>query len=190
MMTAEPRMPALSLAWLLDGLGAGPTPPTLEVAGIATDSRTLQQGDLFLAAQGLQAHGLRYAPQALQRGAAAVVVEVVDRVLVAPGPLAQVGHLGADVEPAVGIDGLEPSHVASDVHHLVGAVDVHGHGLLRVLVAPHKPRKSRQMGHGVASLPLLNEQFKVSNIAYNKLGLFSYLVLFKEAVVAYALIVY
>jgi UDP-N-acetylmuramoyl-L-alanyl-D-glutamate--2,6-diaminopimelate ligase len=78
MMVAESRPPAPSLAWLLHDLDAAPTLPALEVAGLATDSRALQPGDLFLAAQGLQAHGLRYAEQALARGAAAVVWEPVE----------------------------------------------------------------------------------------------------------------
>jgi UDP-N-acetylmuramoyl-L-alanyl-D-glutamate--2,6-diaminopimelate ligase len=78
MMTAESHMPALSLAWLLEGLCAEQTLSNLEVAGLATDSRALQPGDLFLAAQGLQAHGLRYVDQALQRGAAGVLWEPVE----------------------------------------------------------------------------------------------------------------
>lgn len=78
MMAAESYPPVLSLAWLLDGLAAGQTLPDVQLTGIATDSRAVQPGDLFMAAQGLQAHGLRFAGQALQRGAVAVLWEPVE----------------------------------------------------------------------------------------------------------------
>ena len=87
------------LAWLLHDLDAGPTLPALEVAGLATDSRALQPGDLFLAAQGLQAHGLRHVEQALARGAAAVVWEPVED--------AELQRLAASLAvPAVAVPGL------------------------------------------------------------------------------------
>ena len=99
MMVAESRPPAPSLAWLLHDLDAAPTLPALEVAGLATDSRALQPGDLFLAAQGLQAHGLRYAEQALARGAAAVVWEPVED--------AELQRLAASLAvPTVAVPGL------------------------------------------------------------------------------------
>jgi len=78
MMAAESHMPALSLAWLLDGLCTAAALPDIELTGLATDSRSVQPGDLFLAAQGLQAHGLSYVDQALKRGAAAVLWEPVE----------------------------------------------------------------------------------------------------------------
>ncbi len=46
------------------------------VSGVAIDSRTVRPGDLFFALQGAREEGARFAPQALERGAAAVVADV------------------------------------------------------------------------------------------------------------------
>lgn len=99
MMAAESHMPGISLAWLLDGLCADPALANIEVASLATDSRTVQPGALFLAVQGLQVHGLRHVQQALQRGAAAVLWEPVED--------AQLTRLaGSLAVPAVAVPGL------------------------------------------------------------------------------------
>jgi UDP-N-acetylmuramoyl-L-alanyl-D-glutamate--2,6-diaminopimelate ligase len=47
----------------------------VEIAGLAYDSRVVAPGELFLAVSGFTADGHRFAPQAVQRGAAALVVE-------------------------------------------------------------------------------------------------------------------
>jgi UDP-N-acetylmuramoyl-L-alanyl-D-glutamate--2,6-diaminopimelate ligase len=47
----------------------------LEVAGIASDSRRVKPGDLFVAVPGNRADGLTFVPQALAAGAAAVMAE-------------------------------------------------------------------------------------------------------------------
>ena len=44
------------------------------VSGVSTDSRTVQQGDLFVAIQGPKFNGHRFVADALERGAAAVMV--------------------------------------------------------------------------------------------------------------------
>lgn len=46
--------------------------PRIEIAGIASDSRQLQQGFLFLACQGISSHGLDYLSEARAAGVAAV----------------------------------------------------------------------------------------------------------------------
>jgi UDP-N-acetylmuramoyl-L-alanyl-D-glutamate--2,6-diaminopimelate ligase len=48
---------------------------TLEVTGIASDSRKVKPGDLFVAVPGAKADGLSFAPQALAAGAVAVIAE-------------------------------------------------------------------------------------------------------------------
>jgi len=50
------------------------------VSGVSYDSRTVAPGDLFVAVSGLKQDGRRYVPDAVARGAAAVVLE-------GPGPL-------------------------------------------------------------------------------------------------------
>ena len=47
----------------------------LEVSGIASDSRKVKRGDLFVAVPGTKADGLQFIPQAIATGAAAVMAE-------------------------------------------------------------------------------------------------------------------
>lgn len=47
----------------------------IEIAGVAYDSRKVQRGDLFVAIQGYRADGHDFVPQAIARGATAVVVD-------------------------------------------------------------------------------------------------------------------
>jgi UDP-N-acetylmuramoyl-L-alanyl-D-glutamate--2,6-diaminopimelate ligase len=68
-MLAEHMTPMPSLAELLRGIADAPDMP---VRGIASDSRRLREGYLFLAVQGLTSHGLDYLEQARQAGACAV----------------------------------------------------------------------------------------------------------------------
>ena len=61
------------LAALLAGMAE--KVPDLNVSGVQLDSRRVQPGDLFLACKGLRDHGLKFAEQAQQQGAAAVAWE-------------------------------------------------------------------------------------------------------------------
>ncbi|GMQ87039.1 MAG: UDP-N-acetylmuramoyl-L-alanyl-D-glutamate--2,6-diaminopimelate ligase [Gammaproteobacteria bacterium] len=77
MMAAESNLSGLSLAWLLEGLCIDGAVADNDISGLATDSRSVRPGDLFLAGQGLRVHGLSHVEQALQRGAVAVAWEPV-----------------------------------------------------------------------------------------------------------------
>ena len=68
-MPAEHMNPSPTLADLLQGYT---TAPAIPVNGIASDSRLLQHGDLFLAVQGMSSHGLDYLGQAKAAGVCAV----------------------------------------------------------------------------------------------------------------------
>lgn len=68
-MPAERMTTAPTLAALLDGFA---TAPALPVHGIASDSRRLEAGDLFLAVQGLTSHGLDFIAEATRAGAVAI----------------------------------------------------------------------------------------------------------------------
>ena len=50
------------------------------ISGVAIDSRAVQPGDLFVALQGEQTDGHRYLSQALERGAAGVVISQADAI--------------------------------------------------------------------------------------------------------------
>jgi len=91
-MPAEQMTSTLTLAELLQGFADAPAIP---VHGIASDSRKLQRGDLFLAVQGAGSHGLDYIEQAEQAGVCAVAWD------------SSTGSMPADVGvPMIGIDGL------------------------------------------------------------------------------------
>lgn len=77
---------------LLEGFAAA---PPVAVAGLALDSRHLLPGEAFVAVRGTREHGLRHLPQALARGASAIVWEPADGL---PAPQAAV--------PCVAVEGL------------------------------------------------------------------------------------
>jgi UDP-N-acetylmuramoyl-L-alanyl-D-glutamate--2,6-diaminopimelate ligase len=76
MMAAQSQLPGVRVAQLLEGLVQGVL-PDVAVSGLATDSRLVQSGDLFLASEGLQVHAISHAAEAVRRGAVAVVWEPV-----------------------------------------------------------------------------------------------------------------
>jgi UDP-N-acetylmuramoyl-L-alanyl-D-glutamate--2,6-diaminopimelate ligase len=66
------------LAAALDAEGEAPRAGgagAVEIGGLAYDSRTVSGGDLFLCVSGFTADGHEFAPEAVRRGAAALVVE-------------------------------------------------------------------------------------------------------------------
>jgi UDP-N-acetylmuramoyl-L-alanyl-D-glutamate--2,6-diaminopimelate ligase len=63
------------LADLAAGLAADPVPGDIVVHDITLDSRAASPGSLFLACRGRTSHGLTFAPQAVARGASAVLYE-------------------------------------------------------------------------------------------------------------------
>lgn len=66
----------MKLTEILANSGAEQIPPAvarLEIAGVAHDSRRVKKGDLFVALAGAKADGARFAPEAVSRGAVAIV---------------------------------------------------------------------------------------------------------------------
>ncbi len=77
MMAVQSPREGITLAVLLHALVPATAIPALRVTGLATDSRRVRPGDLFLACRGLQVHGLVHVDEALRRGAVAVLWEPV-----------------------------------------------------------------------------------------------------------------
>jgi len=96
-------MPPSALARPLSELVAGlaSAVPALAVTDLTLDSRQVREGALFLACRGTRQHGLEFLPQALSRGAAAVLWEPT-RSVGSPGP-APPGDLPI---PAVAVEEL------------------------------------------------------------------------------------
>ena len=69
---AIPRLAGMPLAEVLPGIRPL---PALEVAGIASDSRAVRPGDLFLAVPGGRSHGMDYAAAAAAGGAVAIAAD-------------------------------------------------------------------------------------------------------------------
>ena len=65
------------------GIGSG-----IEITGLTADSRAVKPGFLFAALPGSRAHGRDFIPEALRRGAAAVLA---DPGTVLPGPVIALG---------------------------------------------------------------------------------------------------
>lgn len=128
MMAAESTTPGISLATLLEGLSAERFLQDVVVQGLATDSREVRPGDLFLARQGLQVHGLLHVQQALERGAAAVVWEPVDDIRVLriadalPVPAVAVAGLGQRLGIIADRFYAHPSHAL----HMIGVTGTDG----------------------------------------------------------------
>jgi UDP-N-acetylmuramoyl-L-alanyl-D-glutamate--2,6-diaminopimelate ligase len=78
MMTAERVAATHTVAGLLREFKDVRVAGEIGVNGLATDSRKVQAGDLFLAVAGTQTHGLQHARQAIALGAAAVAWEPVE----------------------------------------------------------------------------------------------------------------
>jgi UDP-N-acetylmuramoyl-L-alanyl-D-glutamate--2,6-diaminopimelate ligase len=91
-MPAEHMTSQTTIAELLHGYA---TAPALPVSGIASDSRKVGEGFLFLAVQGLTSHGLDFLDQAIAAGACAVAWD------------AATGTAPADTTiPAIAVPGL------------------------------------------------------------------------------------
>ncbi len=63
----------MELAAVLPGVDVAPEARVVEVARVESDSRRVKPGDLFVALRGARSDGLAHAPEAIARGAVAVV---------------------------------------------------------------------------------------------------------------------
>ena len=66
---------SISLSVLLADFVVQDNCPDVDIKGITLDSRQVQAGDLFIAIKGAEADGTAFIPQAIERGAVAILVE-------------------------------------------------------------------------------------------------------------------
>ncbi|MFT2090155.1 UDP-N-acetylmuramoyl-tripeptide--D-alanyl-D-alanine ligase [Paraglaciecola sp. 2405UD69-4] len=98
----------VSLSWVADKVNGkliDNTEQPLVIKGVSTDTRSIQNGDLFLALQGPNFDGHKFIEQAQQKGAIALIVSkhvesALPYILVEDTRLA-LGHLGAAVKAQV-----------------------------------------------------------------------------------------
>ncbi len=109
--------------------------PTLQIGGVAYDSRRVTPGDLFVAVAGFERDGLQFVPDALQHGAVAIAAEPL---VGGEVPLVQVEnarHALADLSAAlyqhpsrsidvVGVTGTDGK--TSTTHLLSAILEAHG----------------------------------------------------------------
>ncbi|AJT40713.1 UDP-N-acetylmuramoyl-L-alanyl-D-glutamate--2,6-diaminopimelate ligase [Psychromicrobium lacuslunae] len=69
------RAPAVSLVEIAGLIGGEIATPEIMLNGVTLDSRAVRRGDLYLALPGLSSHGAKYAAQAAQAGAAAILTD-------------------------------------------------------------------------------------------------------------------
>lgn len=141
----------MSLRMLLEGWLANP--PDIAVAGLELDSRRLEAGDAFIAVQGSEVHGMKFAAQAVKRGCVAVV------------------HDGGCVIPDLDVPFVEVTGLRdrlgelasrfwaapSDLMTLVGVTGTNGKSSVAHFLA-----QSWQRAHGVAGL--------IGTLGYGALG--------------------
>ena len=72
---ASPQVITVSLSDLLNAFPDISRCPATPIHGLALDSREVKSGDLFIALKGAQTDGAKYIAQAVDRGAAAILVE-------------------------------------------------------------------------------------------------------------------
>lgn len=93
----------MQLSQLLMGLDV-PVTTDAVIKGLSQDSRQLQAGDLFFAYPGLGSDGRHFIPEAISKGAAAILFEPdaensVDLPITTPIPLLPIRHLTAQLGP-------------------------------------------------------------------------------------------
>jgi UDP-N-acetylmuramoyl-L-alanyl-D-glutamate--2,6-diaminopimelate ligase len=130
-MPAECLQPNFTLDALLQGIAVAPAIP---VTGIASDSRKLKKGDVFLACQGGSSHGLDYLDQAKAAGVAAIVwdastgsPEETDLPMIAvPGLAGQIGEIANrwfdSPSQAVRVTGITGTNGKTTVAYLASQV--------------------------------------------------------------------
>lgn len=112
-MMSLSRRGGTSLRQLLQGFAATSTVPDVLLGGISLDSRRIQPGWLFIALSGATTDGRAFIPQAIERGAAAVLVDKssqttpVQRKTV---PIVEVEQLSEFVSDIAGAFFGHPSH--------------------------------------------------------------------------------
>ena len=107
MVLSQP--PAITVADLLSDFIDSSNCPSVSVSGLALDSRLVVAGDLFIAVKGTQTDGVQYIAQAVEKGAAAVLVEQALAASDIPVPVIVMPQLSEYVSDIAGVFYGQPS---------------------------------------------------------------------------------
>jgi UDP-N-acetylmuramoyl-L-alanyl-D-glutamate--2,6-diaminopimelate ligase len=119
----------MALSWLLRGFARVPSSLDREITGVTLDSRCVSPGSLFIALPGTRTHGVKFAREALNRGAAAIVhgAEHADAPSLRELPAADVPLLAvADPAASAGVIASRFFGAASEALRLVGVTGTDG----------------------------------------------------------------
>jgi len=103
-----------------------PTFHTLSFKRLILDSRAVMPGDVFIALQGQQTHGLQYAEKALAQGAVFILVEAASGLPQLPAQVAQRSALIPDLRAKLGELALTQSQHAAQRLQLIGITGTNG----------------------------------------------------------------
>jgi UDP-N-acetylmuramoyl-L-alanyl-D-glutamate--2,6-diaminopimelate ligase len=103
-----------SLERLVQGFSTDTLSSTISVSGITIDSRSVKEGDCFVALRGTQTDGAHYIEQAIAAGAAAVLVDAHSEVLIDQDrlsvPIISINQLHSRLSEIAGRFYSNPSH--------------------------------------------------------------------------------
>lgn len=96
-----------TLSWIAEKVQGRLQGQDLEIGGVSTDTRTLSEGDLFIALTGPKFNGHTFLPQAIEKGASAIIasepVEASVPVIYVEDTRRALGALGSAVKQSVDV---------------------------------------------------------------------------------------
>ena len=140
----------MPLAALLDGIADVGAAGAIRIRGLSLDSRRVRAGEAFLALRGAHAHGIAFAPDAVARGAAAVLAETPapEHLPALPeAPVLWIGDLAAHAGTLAARWYGEPSRALT----VIGVTGTNGKTTTVQLLA----QALQQLGHRAATIGTL-----------------------------------
>jgi len=101
-MASVSQQMAYPLKSLLDGFSVKEMADDITVNGLSIDSREINDGYLFVAVQGVTKHGKHYIPQAVKKGACAILIDTVEEPINCAVPVIAIDNLQSVLSEVAG----------------------------------------------------------------------------------------